>query len=110
MATTLNCPKCGAPLEFKGGAELTITCSFCHNLVIVPEEFHGSTATQSAGTSTLDQVAQQSPRLAEMARMIRAGKKIDAIKIYREIYRVGLKEAKDAVDGLERGEAITLPQ
>jgi ribosomal protein L7/L12 len=110
MTTTLNCPKCGAPLEFNGGADLTITCPYCHNLVIVPEELRGSTATQSGGASTLDQLAQQSPRLAEMSRMIRAGQKIDAIKIYREIYRVGLKEAKDAVDGLERGEAINLPQ
>lgn len=110
MTTTLNCPKCGAPLEFNGGAELTITCPYCHNLVIVPEELRAGVTTKPAGASTLDQVAQQSPRLAEMVRMIRAGKKIDAIKIYREIYRVGLREAKDAVDGLERGEAINLPR
>jgi len=28
-------------------------------------------------------------------------KKIEAIKLYREMYRVGLKEAKDAIDGIE---------
>ena len=30
------------------------------------------------------------------------GKKILAIKLYRELYGVGLKEAKDAVDAMER--------
>jgi ribosomal protein L7/L12 len=32
---------------------------------------------------------------------IRAGNKIDAIKLYRANYGVGLKEAKDAVDAIE---------
>ena len=31
-----------------------------------------------------------------------AGNKILAIKIYREIYGVGLKQAKDAIDTIER--------
>lgn len=32
--------------------------------------------------------------------MLRKGNKIEAIKIYREIYNVGLAEAKDAVESL----------
>ncbi|MDO9015846.1 MAG: ribosomal protein L7/L12 [Deltaproteobacteria bacterium] len=38
----------------------------------------------------------------ELVRLIRAGQKIEAIKVYRESTRCGLKEAKDAVDALER--------
>lgn len=34
---------------------------------------------------------------------IRAGQKIQAIKVYREITGVGLKEAKDAVERMEAG-------
>jgi len=34
--------------------------------------------------------------------MVRAGQKIQAIKYYRQMTGVGLKEAKDAVDWLER--------
>lgn len=37
----------------------------------------------------------------EIIAMIKAGNKIGAIKVYREIYKVGLAEAKDAVDLLE---------
>lgn len=40
--------------------------------------------------------------------------KIEAVKIYREEYGVGLKEAKDAVDGIERsmgqaGDSMPMP-
>jgi ribosomal protein L7/L12 len=33
--------------------------------------------------------------------MLKRGNKIEAIKIYREIYDCGLAEAKQAVDGIE---------
>ncbi|GAA4900340.1 hypothetical protein GCM10023223_14760 [Stackebrandtia albiflava] len=35
-------------------------------------------------------------------RLVAAGRKIQAIKVYREITRVGLKEAKEAVEAMER--------
>jgi ribosomal protein L7/L12 len=34
----------------------------------------------------------------DITMLLRQGRKIEAIKIYREKYGVGLKEAKDAVD------------
>jgi ribosomal protein L7/L12 len=33
---------------------------------------------------------------------LRAGRKINAIKLYREATNLGLKEAKDAVEAMER--------
>ena len=36
-----------------------------------------------------------------MEGLVRAGRKIDAIKAFRARHRVGLKEAKDAVDALD---------
>lgn len=38
------------------------------------------------------------PITPEIAEAIRSGRKIEAIKLYREAHGVGLKEAKDAVD------------
>jgi len=44
------------------------------------------------------------PILEARIRSLLAGRrKIDAVKVYREEYGVGLKEAKDAVDGIQRG-------
>jgi ribosomal protein L7/L12 len=42
------------------------------------------------------------PDLEEVVSLLRDGKKIQAIKVYREVTGEGLKEAKDAVEALER--------
>ena len=51
-------------------------------------------------------VAGQAPGLvgaeAEIVSLIQAGKKIQAIKVYRQATGVGLKMAKDAVDTMDR--------
>ncbi|WKX74234.1 ribosomal protein L7/L12 [Streptomyces sp. XD-27] len=38
------------------------------------------------------------PELGRVAELARNGKKVQAIKVYREVTGAGLKEAKDAVD------------
>jgi ribosomal protein L7/L12 len=38
----------------------------------------------------------------EIMELLRDGKKIEAIRVYREQTGVGLKEAKDFIDGLDR--------
>ncbi|HEX8036590.1 MAG TPA: hypothetical protein VF510_22220 [Ktedonobacterales bacterium] len=44
----------------------------------------------------------------EVLRHLWNGNKINAIKAYKERHGVGLTEAKQAVDSLERGEIVTL--
>ncbi len=39
---------------------------------------------------------------------LKAGRKIQAIKVFRETFHTGLKEAKEAVEAMERGESINL--
>ncbi len=39
--------------------------------------------------------------IAEVRALLRAGRKIEAIKRYREVTGVGLKDAKDAVEAME---------
>ncbi len=43
---------------------------------------------------------------SEIERLLRSGQKIQAIKLYRERTGVGLKEAKDAVEAIERGQSL----
>lgn len=43
------------------------------------------------------------PRLAQIQKALQHGTKIEAIKLYREIFDVGLLEAKNAVEQIERG-------
>ncbi|MFD7612593.1 ribosomal protein L7/L12 [Streptomyces sp. NPDC059828] len=44
------------------------------------------------------------PRLEQVAALLREGKKIEAIKVYREVTDADLKEAKDAVERMEAGD------
>ena len=46
---------------------------------------------------------------ASPEQLLRAGRKIEAIKRYRELTGVGLKEAKDAVDAMQSGRSASLP-
>lgn len=110
MAETFRCPACSAPLEFEG--KMMQKCAFCQSNVIVPadvmrnsDNFGGVGALDFGDLSNLTGKALQ---LAEIQRLIQSGNKIQAIKIFRETFGVGLKEAKDAVEALERGESIDI--
>ena len=91
---TLNCPSCGAPLEYDGKSSI-VRCRFCKNIALVP----GLPAAQEA-----------TPRasLDEVRLLAQNGNLVEAIRRYRELYRVGLKEAKDAVDALAAGKVVEL--
>lgn len=101
---TFNCPTCGAPLEYSSMLGAVIKCQHCGNDVVVPEHLRAP-AAEAQDLSTL---AAQSEAWGEVARLIRKGQKIEAIKRVRELTGLGLKEAKDAVEELERDRAISL--
>jgi ribosomal protein L7/L12 len=51
----------------------------------------------------LDYPEESDPGITQEIRdLVRMGRKIDAIKVYREETGVGLKEAKEAIDSLYR--------
>ena len=54
--------------------------------------FHSSTHSLNTSSFNSD----------EIVNLLRQGRKIEAIKIYRERTNLGLKEAKDAVEEIER--------
>ncbi len=45
----------------------------------------------------------------QIKELIAKGQKIAAVKLYREMTGVGLAEAKDAVEAIERGESVITP-
>jgi len=46
----------------------------------------------------------------QIRELISQGNKIAAIKLFREVTGVGLKEAKDAVEAIERGQSVSFPK
>lgn len=52
----------------------------------------------------------KSPLIEKIQSILLHGDKINAIKVYREETGAGLKEAKDAVESIERGENVHIPK
>jgi ribosomal protein L7/L12/outer membrane protein assembly factor BamB len=96
LPKTLTCPSCGAPLEFDGRNSL-VKCKFCKTTVLMP----GIPAAQDASGAA---------SLAEIRDLAQAGNMIDAIRRYREVFAVGLREAKEAVESLASGSAVEARQ
>ena len=110
MPSSFNCPMCSAPLNLTGASSATMNCPYCSNTVLLPEELRGAgvyNAGAGAGAgNAFGSMIDQAMQLAEVARLLQADNKIAAIKLYRETFGVGLKEAKDAVEKMERGEPV----
>ena len=79
-----KCPECG-----QENVEGTPLCRSC-----------GATLTLTSDERAADHAAASD---SEVLELVRQGKKIDAIKRYRELHGVGLAEAKAAVEQLADG-------
>ena len=91
--TSLNCPACGAPLDFDGTSAV-VRCKFCGNVSLMPGVLQGREAVPAAF-------------LEEVRRLAGSGNLIEAVRKYRAAYGVGLKEAKEAVEALQAGRLIS---
>ncbi len=63
---------------------------------------------RGGGVTVVDVRPPSAPLAQSVESLLREGRKIEAIKLYREQTGLGLKEAKDAVEAMARGE--TLPR
>jgi streptogramin lyase/DNA-directed RNA polymerase subunit RPC12/RpoP len=96
MPAPLRCPTCSAPLDMPPAHASTVRCPYCGAGVLLTE--------RSGHVEAAASHEQHTDAIAEVLRQMRAGSKIGAIKVYRERFGVGLKEAKDAVERLEAGQ------
>ncbi len=108
QSKTFTCPKCGAPQDYTGGSAPTIQCPYCETTLIVPEALR--TPAPNFTTFNPAEITREATKLAEIKRLADGGNKIQAIKLFRETFGGGLKEAKDAVEALERGQSVQVAQ
>jgi hypothetical protein len=96
-AYSLDCPNCGAPLGVAPG-DTAVVCSHCGSDIRITSDrsavpfFH----TEARHGPQVDQAA--------VRRALAAGRKIDAVKLVREQTGLGLKEALETVEAIEREE------
>lgn len=104
MPTSLKCPNCNASLRFSSDQnQASIHCDYCNSTVIIPEELRPNKAKVNAS----DQL-KEAEALRQVVTLVQHGRKIQAIKLFRETFSVGLREAKEVIDALERQETIHL--
>ncbi len=110
---SLECPKCGAPIQLPEGTGATYTCPFCQNSIAIPKELRNDASRPAPGQAD-GQVFAGMPalndlgRMAEVKRLSQSGQKIEAIKLLRELTGLGLAEAKSMVDKMELGQPVVL--
>lgn len=100
MLQVIKCPSCAAPLECDGDA--FEKCDFCGSQIAVNQN-----NVFSENSFGFDGLLKNAHKLKEILHLARNGNKIHAIKMYRETFGVGLKEAKDAVERLESGQSVS---
>ncbi|MCB1025713.1 MAG: hypothetical protein KDB79_15050, partial [Acidobacteria bacterium] len=106
MTETFTCPACSAPLDYQGTTFQK--CVFCGSNVIVPAEVFSRSQKSTFEDFDFSSLTGRALKIAEIQQEIERGNKINAIKIFRETFGVGLKEAKLAVEALERREGFDI--
>ena len=102
MTKTFNCASCSAPLEFEG--TMMQKCRYCGSTVIAPHDMFYA----GGGFADLSSLSGRALKIAEINELVHDGKKLEAIKLFRETFGVGLDEAKNAVERMERGESVDI--
>jgi ribosomal protein L7/L12 len=113
MPQSFTCPNCSAPLDVDGDGSATLRCPYCRTSVIVPQEAR-VIGPLSLSSSLRDNTYNNRPDvdLTETLNSIRekavAGQEIEAIRLLRSTFVIGLSEAKSMVEAMQRGEDVDL--
>jgi hypothetical protein len=103
MPEKFNCPSCGAPLDIPVNVGATLRCPYCDASVVVPEHMRPAETRESVSVQRASFTLEPGDPIFDA---LKAGNKIEAIKLYRERTGVGLKEAKDVIDAIQAGLSV----
>ncbi len=103
-----QCPSCFKNLQYANGDTPFQTCHHCHGKIIVPSTAVHQVEIVAARPTEFALREQKDLKLAEIQNELNAGRKIQAIKIFRETFNTDLITAKEAVEGLEANQNIEI--
>jgi ribosomal protein L7/L12 len=112
-----HCPSCNAGLDLGSNQAAIVRCEYCHSVVIVPESLRRQNGSPPAKEAAKQKEPPKpvKPKLTEeeattkVTQLARNGQTIEAMKLYRETFPVGLREAKEAIDGVKVGRPLVIP-
>jgi len=108
MSHSFNCPNCSAPLDVVGDGSTTLRCPYCTTSVIIPEELrvdkpNKNLATPYINTFNPPYQVDLDERLKYIRELAFAGDQIEAIRLLRETFVIGLSQAKELVEAMRQG-------
>lgn len=108
MSIAYQCPSCLKTLYFEPGDPPFTTCTHCKGKIMVPSDAVHQAESLTEKPTEYSLREQKNLRLAEIQREIQAGRMIQAIAMFRETFGTGLREAKEAVEAMQRGSQVDL--
>lgn len=103
MSIAYQCPSCLKTLYFEPGDSAFQTCYHCKGKIMVPSEAVHQAEALTEQPTDFSLKEQRDLRLAEIQKELQAGNKIQAIAMFRETFGTNLRDAKDAVESMQRG-------
>ena len=103
MNLNFQCPSCKGVLQYEGGDSVFQNCRHCKGKIIVPSDVVHQHEQIQKGPTKREISQHRDIKLAEIQNELSAGRKINAIKVFRDTFGSDLATAKAAVDQLERG-------
>jgi ribosomal protein L7/L12 len=113
-----HCPNCNAGLDLEENGAAIVRCDYCHSAVIVPESLRAGVKSKETPKKADPKKTSRPPKpvlteenaIAKVTELARSDKEIEAMKIYRETYPVGLKETKEAIGQVAMGLPLPIPE
>ncbi|MEP6925329.1 MAG: hypothetical protein ABI954_12755 [Pyrinomonadaceae bacterium] len=100
MSQLFSCSLCNTQLESANSNSSFQKCDVCGNQIIVPPEARTPSPNKAVSSGILD----QGRKIMTIQREISAGRKANAIKIFRETYNCDALTANEAIDAIERND------
>lgn len=112
-----HCPNCNAGLDLEENGAAIVRCDYCHSAVIVPESLRLGVKSKEPVVAAEPQKPFRPPipklteeqAVAKVTELVRSGKEVEAMKLYRETYPVGLNETKQAIKQVVIGLPLPIP-
>jgi hypothetical protein len=111
MSEILECPSCGAPLDYQPGHGPVVRCEYCENPIIVPEALHQD---QGIHPDTVTATSIPMPgwgqllSLKEIAQLARSGQTEEAVALFQQNFGVDTAEARRVVEAMSGSQPVML--
>ena len=108
MSAVFQCPSCLKNLRYDNGDTPFQTCYHCKGKIIVPSTVVHQVEIEDERPTEYALREQRDLKLAEIQNELNAGRKIEAIKAFRETFGADLRTAKEAIDRLEANKKVRI--